>query len=73
MHDREITLLASELTLSNEHHMRLKESEHIEAVKRSSLIFSSQLEAGEQLIYLLINQFIHLFIHFSSDDVFYPY
>jgi hypothetical protein len=50
---REITLLASELTLSYEHHMRLKESEHLEAVKRSSLMYTTQLESGNDFIYLL--------------------
>jgi hypothetical protein len=59
---REITLLASELTLSYEHHMRLKESEHLEAVKRSSLMYTTQLESGDQTIYLFAYLFIRLFI-----------
>lgn len=54
LYDREITLLASELTLSYEHHMRLKESEHLEAVKRSSLMYTTQLESGNHFINLLI-------------------
>ena len=54
---REITLLASELTLSYEHHMRLKESEHLEAVKRSSLMYTTQLESGKYYYY-----FFYLFI-----------
>ena len=54
LYGREITLLASELTLSYEHHMRLKESEHLEAVKRSSLMYTTQLESGNHFINLLI-------------------
>lgn len=65
MYGREITLLASELTLSYEHHMRLKESEHLEAVKRSSLMYTTQLESGNNTIYLFVYLFILLLCNCS--------
>ena len=40
-------MLVGELTLSNEHQLRMKEIEYLEVAKRSTDMYSAQLEGGE--------------------------
>jgi hypothetical protein len=41
-----MSILVGELTLSNEHQLRMKEIEYLEVAKRSSDLFTTQLEGG---------------------------
>jgi hypothetical protein len=55
-----MSILVGELTLSNEHQLRMKEIEYLEVAKRSSDLFTTQLEGGAIKLYYTYQSFISL-------------
>jgi hypothetical protein len=55
-----MSILVGELTLSNEHQLRMKEIEYLEVAKRSSDLFTTQLEGGTIKLYYTYQSFISL-------------
>ena len=68
--NREMSVLVGELSLSNEHQLRMKEIGHLEVTKKTTDLYSAQLETGQTCCttsyHIISHHTMHLNFHQHS-------